>query len=137
MSNIDFQPYLFFTGNCKEAMTFYQTVFGGELVIQTYAEAPGEKPEEMQGMDDKVMHATLTGGAIRFMASDSTRKEKFGQSFITLSLGGSDEEQLTKIFHMLTDGGEVTSELKKEFWGDIFGTVTDKFGVEWMINITS
>jgi PhnB protein len=137
MSDIRLEAYLFFTGNCREAMEFYKEVFGGELTMQTYGEVPGDKPEEMQGMDDKIMHATLRTDAIHFMATDSTRKEKFGESFISLSLGGSDEETLRGYFEKLSEGGKVTAELKKEFWGDLFGTVTDKFGVDWMVNVTT
>jgi PhnB protein len=137
MNTIDLQVYMFFTGNCREAMEFYKSVFGGELTLQTFGEVPGEKSPEMQGMDDNIMHATLQGGLVSFMASDSTRKEKFGDSFISLSLGGQDEAMLRDVFAKLSEGGNVTSELKKEFWGDTFGTVTDKFGVDWMVNITA
>lgn len=132
MSAVAFDVYLFFTGNCREAMEFYREVFGGELTIQTHDEVPGNT---MEGMEGKVMHAHLTGGDISLMASDSTRKEAFGESFISLSLGGSDEAKLRSLFTKLSEGGEVTSELKKEFWGDTFGTVKDKFGVDWMVNI--
>jgi PhnB protein len=137
MANIQLDVYIFFMGTCRDAMEFYKEIFGGELTMQTYAEVPGEKPDFMQGMDDKIMHAMLTGSDVRLMGSDSTRKEPFGQSFITISLGGTDEARLREVFDKLSDGGEVTSPLKKEFWGDTFGTVTDKFGVEWMVNITA
>ncbi len=137
MDKIQFDVYLFFTGNCREAMEFYKSVFGGELDMSTYGDVPGDKPEAMKDMDDRVMHATLKGGDISLMASDSTRKEPFGDSSISLSLGGTDEEKLRGLFDKLSDGGKVTSPLKKEFWGDTFGTVTDKFGVDWMVNIGS
>ncbi len=136
MDKVAFDVYLFFRGDCREAMEFYKSVFGGELTMQTFGEVPGEKPAEMQGMEDKVMHAMLSGGEIKLMASDSTRKEEFGDSFISLSLGGTDEAKLRGLFEKLSEGGKVTSPLKKEFWGDTFGTLTDKFGVDWMVNIT-
>lgn len=135
MSKVTLDIYPFFMGNCREAMEFYKSIFGGELTIQTYGEVPGDKPEEMKGMDDKVMHASLKGGDIEMMASDSTRKAPFGPSFISLSLSGTDEEKLRSLFDKLSEGGEVTSPLKKEFWGDIFGSLTDKFGIDWMVNI--
>jgi PhnB protein len=53
-----------------------------------------------------------------------------------LSLGGEDEEKLRRIFDQLSQGVKVEYPLKKEFWGDIFGTVRDKYNVEWMVNIT-
>lgn len=132
MSDITLDAYLFFMGNCREAMEFYQQTFGGELSVQTYDDMPGNHPENAKG---KVMHALLSGGDIRLMASDSTRTEPFGQSFISLSLSSTDETKIRELFTKLSEGGEVTSELKREFWG-LFGSVTDKFGVEWMVNLT-
>jgi PhnB protein len=137
MANIQLDAYLFFTGNCLEAMEFYKSVFGGDLKMQTYGEVPGEKPKEMEGHEDKVMHSLLSGGDIRLMASDSTRGKPFGRSFISLSLSGADEKRLQDIFDKLAKGGKVDEPLKKQFWGDTFGALTDKFGVEWMVNITS
>ncbi len=136
MANVQLDAYLFFTGNCKEAMEFYKGIFGGELTVSTYGEMPGDVPAEMQGHEDKVMHSLLKGGAIRLMASDSTRKEPFGDSFISLSLSGTDEEKLRNFFNKLSEGGKVTMPLEKAPWGDFFGGVTDKYGVEWMVNIS-
>lgn len=132
MPKIQLDAYLFFTGNCRDAMEFYKEVFGGKLNVQTYDEVPGEKPANSKG---KIMHALLSGGDIRLMASDSTRKEKFGRSFISLSLSGSDDKKLRTIFDKLAKGGKIDEPLKKQFWGDVFGALTDKFGVEWMVNV--
>lgn len=141
MSQIQLDAYLFFKDKkCREAMEFYKEVFGGELSMQTYAEGMGEefdRSEEVKNHSDKIMHAMLSGGAIRLMASDSTNEGKFGQSFISLSLSGSDEEKLTEFFNKLTEGGKVDMPLEKAPWGDTFGGLTDKFGVEWMVNINS
>lgn len=128
------EVYLYFTGNCREAMEFYREVFGGELFIQTHGEALGDAAGDRK---DKVMHASLRADGIHFMASDSDRKEPFGDSFVSLSLSGSDDKEIRTIFDKLSQGGKVASELKKEFWGDIFGSVTDKFGVDWMVNIVA
>ncbi len=140
MPTVNLDVYLFFTGNCRQAMEFYKSIFGGELTLQTYDEVPAESmppaPADMPDMTGKVMHAQLKGGAITLMASDSTR-ESFGDSFISLSLGGTDEAVLQGYFDKLAEGGKVTSPLKKEFWGDTFGTLTDQFGVDWMVNISS
>lgn len=128
--------YLFFTGKkCREAMEFYKGIFGGELNMQTYSEMPGEIPTEMQGHEDKIMHALLSGGDIRLMASDSTRDTEFEQSFISLSLSGTDEDKLRNAFAKLSEDGKVTMPLEKAPWGDTFGSLTDKYGVEWMVNI--
>ncbi|HEY1074315.1 MAG TPA: VOC family protein [Patescibacteria group bacterium] len=136
MPTFTLDAYLFFTGNCREAMEFYKEVFGGELSVQTYGAAQSDLPEEMKHMGDKVMHALLNGGLIRLMASDSTR-DKFEDSFISLALGGTDEAKLREVFEKLSDGGKVTQPLKKESWGDVFGSLTDKFGVDWMVNIST
>lgn len=81
------------------------------------------------------MHADLQGEDIHFFACDGTRTTPYETSFITLSLNGSDTEKLTTTFNKLSEGGTITSALKTESWGDIFGMVTDKFGVDWMVNI--
>ncbi len=140
MHDVTLDAYVFFTGNkCKEAMEFYKSVFGGELSMQTYGEGMKgmEMGPEMQGNDDKIMHSLLSGGDIRLMGSDSTREGEFGQSFISLSLSGTDKEKLQEAWDKLADGGKVTMPLEKAPWGDTFGTLTDKFGVEWMVNITA
>lgn len=61
---------------------------------------------------------------------------KFGDS-VSLSLIGTDEAGLTEKFNKLSVGGEITMKLEKQFWGDIFGMLTDKFGIQWMVNITA
>lgn len=132
--------YLFFRGNkCREAMEFYKSVFGGELSMQTYGEGmPAEMMQaDMKGDEDKIMHSLLSGGDIRLMGSDSTRDGEFGQSFISLSISGTDEDKLRSAWDKLAQGGEVTMPLEKAPWGDTFGSVTDKYNVEWMVNINS
>lgn len=140
MSKIQFDAYLFFTSNkCKEAMEFYKSVFGGELTMQTYGKGmPAEMMSgEMKAHNDKIMHSLLSGGDIRLMASDSTRDTEFGQSFISLSLSGEDEDKLKSLWDKLAETGEITMPLEKAPWGDTFGSVTDKFGIEWMMNINA
>ena len=136
MSQVSLEPYIFFQGNAKEAMEFYKGVFGGELEIQTMGEVPADVPR-MPGMKETdVMHASLKGGAVNLMASDSS-KASAKASKVELSLGGTDEAEMRKIFDGLADGGEVNMPLEKQFWGDIFGNVTDRYGVDWMMNIGS
>ena len=134
MGKINLDAYIFFRGNCREAMEFYKDVFGGELTMQTHGEAMGDQAEA--DWRDKIMHASLEGGDIKLMASD-TKKASEKAAKITLSLGGEDEARLGEIFNKLSAGGEVFQPLKKQFWGDIFGQLTDKYGIEWMVNITT
>jgi PhnB protein len=135
MDGVTLNPYLFFGGNCREAMEFYKGVFGGTLTVQTYDEAPPSAHAE--GMKGKVMHASLMGGAVELMASDSPAPDRLGSGKISLSVSGSDGPKLRQIFSGLSAGGTVASPLKKEFWGDTFGALKDRFGVDWMVNISA
>lgn len=131
--SVTVNPYIFFKGNAREAMEFYQNVFGGELTAQTYKEA-NIPPTE--GLDhDSLMHTALDGGHATLMASDTSQASPIAAK-ISISLNGSDEDTLRTIFDKLSQDVEVKYPLKKEFWGDTFGAVTDKYGVEWMVNIS-
>jgi PhnB protein len=126
-------PYLHFNGNTAEAMKFYQSVLGGEVIMQTFGEANmAQTPEEKS----RIVHASLKNEACSIMASDGhiNMQIKFGDN-VSLSLMGHDASKLTDIFKKFAQGGRVTMPLAKQFWGDTFGMVTDKFGVHWMVNI--
>ena len=131
MTKIDLDAYLFFDGDCRQAMEFYKTVFGGELNITTYGSVPGTKPENK----DKVIHADLRGGEVHLMASDSGTGPVAGVARVQISLAGSDEAKQRNIFEKLSKGGKVKSPLAKAFWGDIHGGLKDKFDIDWMITI--
>lgn len=133
MSDTELVPYLFFKGNAREAMEFYKGIFGGELTVQVYSEVP--EMAEDKSMNDWLMHASLEGGEIKLMGSD-TPKASERAAKIELSVGGSDEAKLREIFGSLSADGQIKSPLKKEFWGDTFGQLTDKYGIDWMVNIT-
>jgi len=133
MSKFSVEPYLFFKGNAREAMEFYKSVFGGQLDI---SDADPEQMGDMPNKDwfkGKVMHSSLKG-PVNLMASDSTMASE-NTAKVELSLGGTDEKQMREIFDKLSKGGKVKMPLEKQFWGDIFGTLTDKYGVDWMMNI--
>ncbi len=130
---MNLEVYLYFKGNCRHAMEFYKEVFGGELHIVTVAEAP-----EVDGMPmtDKnwVMHSTLRSDGIKLMASDSPKASDHAAK-IEISIVGHDELELRRIFAKLSEGGKVRMPLEKQFWGDIFGALEDKFGIAWNMNI--
>jgi len=128
-------PYLNFRGNAKEAMKYYQSALGGELTMQTFGDA---KMAETSAEKNLILHATLKSGPITIMASDThpSMKLEAGNN-VHMSLSGNDSPRLTKIFNELARGGKVDMPLAKQFWGDTYGQLTDKFGVHWMINITS
>jgi len=135
MAGLSLVPYLFFKGNCKEAMEFYKEAFGGTLTIQTMAEAG----QDMQMPDSKptdVMHARLKDGSFELMASDSGKaSDKMAKVELAINGPSSEEEKMRQIFKKLSDGGEVKMELEKMPWGDLYGQFTDKFGVDWMMDI--
>jgi len=127
-------PYLTFNGNCRDAMTFYKQCIGGELKMQTVAESPAANhlPPEA---GTNIMHATLTHGSFAIMASDHIGADapKAGDT-VTLSLECSSEEEINSLFSKLSAGGKVSWELHTEFWGGMFGSLTDQFGINWMFN---
>ncbi len=127
-------PYIAFRNNAREAMTFYQEVFGGELAINTF----GEFGMAGDGTDpDGIMHALLqTPLGFTLMASDAPAHMEYTHGTnITISLSGDDAEELRGYFAKLTAGGTVDVPLQKQVWGDEFGMGTDQFGISWMANI--
>jgi PhnB protein len=128
-------PYISFENNAREAMQFYESVFGGKLELSTFGEAGmtdhGVKP-------DQIMHAALVAdNGITIMASDTATgmRDYVAGTNMSVSLSGDDEEELTGYYNKLVDGGKVEQPLTKAPWGDTFGMCIDKFGVFWMVNI--
>ncbi len=129
-------PYLHFKDNTRQAMEFYKSIFGGELRMNTFEEYhASDDPSEAK----KIMHAELnTGNGIVFMAADTPNRMEFHTGAnINMSLSGEDEKELKGYFQKLSAGGQVSMPLKKEVWGDTFGMCTDRFGIDWMVNITA
>jgi PhnB protein len=128
-------PYLSFKDNARQAMEFYRSVFGGKLTINTFAEFhASEDPREA----DKIMHAMLEAeNGITFMAADTpSGMEYHPGANISMSLSGDDETELRAYYERLSAGGSVNMPLEKASWGDTFGMCTDRFGVNWLVNIT-
>lgn len=127
-------PYISFKDNAREAMEFYRTVFGGELTTSTFKD--GGVPHDPSEAD-KLMHAMLIAdNGITLMAADtpSSMQHSTGAS-ISISLSGDNEAELTGYWEKLADGATIREPLKQAPWGDTFGMLTDKFGIEWMVNI--
>ena len=127
-------PYLSFGGNCQEAMEFYKEVFGGKLEMTNYLDGGMS-----QSADDEklIMHAMLQAdNGITFMASDGRSTiEAESEPSIQLSINGDNLEELTELFEKLSEGGLIREPLVKAPWGDTFGMLTDKYGIQWMVNI--
>lgn len=129
-------PYLSFAGNAREAMEFYKSVFGGELSATTFGEAQMEGVAEEEA--DQLMHAQLTtASGFTLMGSDTPSFMPAGPqgSSITISLSGSEADELRGYWDKLGEGGEVTLPLSQAPWGDWFGQLTDRFGTAWMLDI--
>ncbi|MGW4498713.1 VOC family protein [Micromonospora sp. NPDC004336] len=125
-------PYLSFPGNAREAMEFYQRVFGGSLSMNTFGEYGSDDP----ALADKIMHATLeTDRGYTLMASDTApgMTHEPGNT-VAVSLSGDDAD-LRGYWERLSDGGTVRIPLQKQMWGDEFGMCVDRFGVAWMVDI--
>ncbi|GAB4414054.1 MAG: VOC family protein [Anaerolineae bacterium] len=130
-------PYLNFDGNCEEAFNFYKSVFGGEFAtVMRYTEMPAEfqMPESEA---QKIMHMALPiGQSSILMGSDtpaSMGPTPIGGN-VSISISAASEAEATRLFNGLSAGGQVTMPLDKAFWGDYFGMLTDKFGVQWLVS---
>jgi PhnB protein len=127
-------PYLNFMDNSREVLEFYKSIFGGELTTQTFGEANAPVEDIFK---DLTMHGDLVSDHIRIMAADSAphAEVKVGNN-INLSLSGDDDSTLSNYFMALSEGGTVTQPHVTAPWGDKFGMVIDKFGINWFVNIT-
>jgi PhnB protein len=126
--------YLGFTGNCREAMNFYQTCLGGKLQIMTFGESPmaAQTPSELM---DQVMHSALTNGQLELYGSDMPTPEDVRQGTnITLTINCDSREEIERYYANLSAGGQIRDELQDAFWGAVYAMLTDKYGVQWMLN---
>jgi PhnB protein len=120
--NRTIQPYLFFNGNCEEAVECYRKALGAEVeMMMRFKESPEPQPPGTvpPGFDNKIMHASFRVGQTTVMASDGS------------SAGG--EKEADRVFAALADGGQVRLPLTKTFFSPRFGMLEDRFGVGWMI----
>jgi len=128
-------PYLGFRDNAREAMNFYQSIFGGDLQLSTFGDfQASQDPSEAE----KVMHAMLTtDNGLVLMAADTPNSMNYteGSGNHSISLSGEDEAELRGYWDKLTVGGTVVMPLERAPWGDTFGMVTDRFGIPWLVNI--
>ena len=129
-------PYINFRDNTREAMEFYHTVFGGKLQAQTFKDFHAtQDPND----DNLIMHSQLEAdNGIMLMASDTPSHMEYRPGTnMSISLSGDNEAELTGYFEKLSAGGTVAMPLEKAPWGDSFGMCTDKFGVQWLVNISA
>lgn len=131
------EPYLFFDGKCEAALNFYKEVFGGEIEgLSRWKDMPPGSggPEVTPDTENRVMHANFRSSGVSFMASDASPGKTYGEGAISLSLGTSDVAEAERVFNRLAEGGKVEMPMTDMFWGARFGMLTDKFGIDWMVN---
>lgn len=130
-------PYLSFRDNAREALNFYQSVFGGDLRVSTFGDyQASEDPAE----SDKIMHGMLTTPqGLVLMGADTPNSMEYREgSAISISLSGEDEAELRGYYDKLSgDGGSVTVPMEKSPWGDVFGMCTDRYGIGWLVNVNA
>ena len=129
-------PYVCLPGTAREALAFYRSVLGGQVSTSTF----GEFGAGAEGVDpDGVMHGQLdTPSGFTLMVSDAmTGMSSATGGNVALCLSGDDLEQLRGFFTGLAEGGEVTTPLQAQVWGDHYGALTDRFGVDWMVNASA
>jgi PhnB protein len=126
--------YLTFSGNCRDAMSFYKECLGGELTVQTLGETP-LADDLTDRMKNCVLHATLTKEKFVLLGSDMVPESGLvrGNS-VSLSLDCSSERDIRTCYEKLSSGGTADYPLEETFWGSLFGSLTDKFGNHWLLN---
>ncbi len=127
-------PYVSFGGNAREALEFYHGVFGGDLNVMTYGDGRMEHEPADAG---KVMHGQIDApNGMTLMCADSPGEAPSGPpSGMAISLSGDDDAELSGYYEKLSEGGTVMEPLVRAPWGDKFGMLTDRFGIDWMVNI--
>ena len=127
---------IIFNGKTEAALNFYKSIFGGDFInFQRMKEMPGAPPMSAEE-GEKILHAALPVGNSVLMAMDMPQGRGMvnkGNNFMA-TLDTSSEEETTRVFNRLSEGGVVTMPLGHQFWGAFFGMVTDKFGIQWMLS---
>ena len=125
-------PYIAFKGNCREAIEFYKSSLGADVV---FTQTVGESPMSDMGPAENIMHCTIKVGDSTIMMCDDPRPDAAaGGGNISLAIGLNDPERAKQVFENLAKDGSVVVPLEKTYWAEAFGMVTDKFGVKWMVN---
>jgi PhnB protein len=123
--------YLFFTVDCEPALAFYTQCGLGRMVEVVRHGADGA-PLKNEAMRGRIMHARFEGPGVAFFASDNDDAEPMRGSAHMLAM--DDRARTLELFGLLSEGGTVTTPLGIQPWGDFYGKVTDRFGVQWMLN---
>jgi PhnB protein len=136
--SMQLEPYIFFHGTCEEALNFYVKCFGGEITMLSRFEGSPMEQHVSPDFKDKIMHASFVAGDLKFMASDGRPgNPPDGEDDIVLCIATSDAAQGERVFNALAEGGKIDMPLQDQFWGAKLGSLTDRFGIQWMVSINS
>ena len=126
-------PYISFPGNARQAMEFYERVFGGNLTLTTFADFGDQDAPH----GDKIMHGMLeTDSGFTLMGADTPPGTEHNPgNNIAVSLSGDDADELRGYWRQLSGEGNVSVQLETQVWGDEFGMCVDQFGIAWIVNI--
>jgi PhnB protein len=129
-----FYPYLFFGGNCREAFTRYEEIFGGELTLIAMKDMPSNE-QVPDAQADLIMHAALKIGDDLLMASDDPMSDPFGPvQGMQVNFSAPEPAEAKRVFNDLADGGKITLPIAETSWSPAFGMCIDRFGTPWMIS---
>ncbi|MCL9805674.1 VOC family protein [Flavobacterium amniphilum] len=125
--------YFTFNGNCREAMTFYKECLGGELELQTIADSPmgDDFPVELK---ECILNARLRSEGIIIMGTDMAPENLIKGNAVSMVLTFSSEKKLREVYHKLSEDGEASYPPEVNFYGTLFGNLTDKFGHQWLFH---
>jgi PhnB protein len=130
------RPYLFFEGQCEEAINFYRGAVGAELQgLMRYADCPEQENAPPHAHPEKIMHASLKIGESTVMASDGNCSGKPAFNGVSLTLTVSTESEAQRAYAALAEGGQPFMPLTKTFFSPQFGMLTDRFGLMWMVMV--
>jgi PhnB protein len=124
--------YLFFTTQCEAALAFYSECGLGKVAVMMRWGENG-MPVPTEAMRGKIMHSRFEGAGVNFYASDNDDAEPMRGSAHILMM--DDRAQIDRLFDKLAQGGTITTPIGMQPWGDYYGKLTDRFGVQWMLNL--
>ena len=132
-------PHINFNGNAEEAFTFYKSIFGGEFAkIIRFKDLASPEFPVAEKEENKIMHIVLPiGKNSMLMANDvpeSMGRTNENENRSKISISAESKEEAERLFNGLSAGGKIEMPLQDMFWGAYYGSFTDRFGVQWMVN---
>ena len=128
-------PYLMFNGNCAEALKFYEQALGAKIEFSMPFEGSPACDTVPAEWGQKILHATISIGDTKVMASDAPPGHYQAPQGISVSLSLQDTAKGEEVFNALSENGQVQMPYQPTFWAAGFGMCVDRFGIPWMVNV--